>query len=154
MWWFQYDGLIGLWLKEQLCFVGHSTAIATMGFHSNSGKHGLSSLSYRVLKGFTKTDSVIYVTHSVISGNFVQSEDFTIFQDTRQGVHGLCSVNYAPWQWDLGPKRLRSTTASQKWPCHDQVYLRCKAGRWDFLGCASPETGYRRDHGCSSHSAS
>ena len=54
----------------------------------------------------------------------------------------------------LGPKRLRSTTASQKWPCHDQVDLRCKAGRWDFLGCASPETGSRRDHGCSSHSAS
>ena len=45
-------------------------------------------------------------------------------------------------------------TASQKWPCHDQVDLRCKAGRWDFLGCASPETGSRRDHGCSSHSAS
>ena len=34
------------------------------------------------------------------------------------------------------------------------VDLRCKAGRWDFLGCASPETGCRRDHGCSSHSAS
>ena len=37
-----------------------------------------------------------------------------LFQDTRQGVHSLCSVNYAPWQSDLGPKRLRSTTASQK----------------------------------------
>ena len=77
-----------------------------------------------------------------------------LFQDTRKGVHSLCSINYAPWQWDLGPKRLRSTTASQKWPCHDQVDLRCKAGRWDFLGFASPETGCRRDHGCSSHSAS
>jgi len=21
-----------------------------------------------------------------------------LFQDTRQGVHSLCSVNYAPWQ--------------------------------------------------------
>ena len=38
--------------------------------------------------------------------------------------------------------------------CHDPVDLRCKAGRWDFLGCASLETGCRRDHGCSSHSAS
>jgi len=52
-----------------------------------------------------------------------------LFQDTRQGVHSLGSVNYAPWQWDLGLKRFRSTTASQKWPCHDQVDLRCKAGR-------------------------
>ena len=26
----------------------------------------------------------------------------------------------------------------------DQVDLRCKTGRWDFLGCASPKTGSRR----------
>ena len=70
------------------------------------------------------------------------------------------------WVMTSLPRRMRKVTIqtahmlifiyhySQKWPYHDQVVLWCKAGRWDSLGCASPETGSRRDHGCSSHSAS
>jgi len=37
---------------------------------------------------------------------------------------------------------------------HLHILTFTHSGRWDFLGCASPETGSRRDHGCSSHSAS
>ena len=56
-------------------------------------------------------------------------------------LHG--SETWAPNASDL-QRLCRNDCAMIRWIC---------SAKLDFLGCASPETGSRRDHGCSSYSA-